>query len=257
MHRVFRSFLSRMKEDYDKQEKVLDSRGKDLEDLMFEVVDLVDQAEKVLKLDSVASFSLSTQLLEKISTIRAKIPTELPEPVKLHCVNEISPPYETTEFSIPNFQQLVEEKRNVTSSENRFILSETMKLLGMKWRVKIYPNGNCGGVNTHIAVFLELLKGEGLPANFEYKIEIKKYGVASQEISRTYVSKFEKLDSWGWNKMAPLPTILDHGFIRPDGSIIMIVSIRPETYCVAVQQKVIELNKLKKKYKLMKQQRNE
>lgn len=53
--------------------------------------------------------------------------------------------------------------------------------------------------------------------------------------------------------MTQLSTIFDRGYIQEDGSIKIIVSIRPETYGTAVQLKQIELNKIKQKYKTMKQ----
>lgn len=48
-NQLFRSFLSLMKNNYEKQETILETLGKDLKVLMSEVIDLANQAEKMLK----------------------------------------------------------------------------------------------------------------------------------------------------------------------------------------------------------------
>ena len=72
-----------------------------------------------------------------------------------------------------------------------------------------------------------------------------------QAISKHYTSVFEPMDSWGWNKMAPLD-VLYKGYIDSNDTVTLMISLRPESYMVYAQQTKREYEILRNKYKKLK-----
>lgn len=143
---------------------------------------------------------------------------------------EITPPFKTYSFEIRKFQHFVDNAKE--NPDFSLICSEQFELFGYDWRLKISPMGVPIGEDSFVTVFLEVLKGPQNPTKFIYKIEIKKFRSTSTppnpEISKTFVSEFKEKDSWGWPKFTLLSRILNEGCLNEDGSIFMIVSIKPD-----------------------------
>lgn len=71
------------------------------------------------------------------------------------CINfesEITPPYESTTFTIKEYKKLV----NCSTAKDT-IYSTELLTNGLVWRLKIYPNGNGVAKGEFISIFLELI----------------------------------------------------------------------------------------------------
>lgn len=71
-------------------------------------------------------------------------------------VSEIVPPYSTSVFTIEDFSRL----RNSADP----VYSPPLFVDGLKWRLKVYPDGNGIVRGNYLSVFLELTSGVTEPA---------------------------------------------------------------------------------------------
>jgi len=57
--------------------------------------------------------------------------------------------------------------------EEAILLSQTIFQDGLKWRIKVYPNGNRSARGTHISVYIEMVDGHRVvQAKYLYRIEL-------------------------------------------------------------------------------------
>lgn len=66
--------------------------------------------------------------------------------------SEISPPYESTIFTIKDYRKLL-----ISTTSKDIIYSNELITNGLVWRLKIYPNGNGVAKGEYISIFLELI----------------------------------------------------------------------------------------------------
>ena len=118
---------------------------------------------------------------------------------------------------------------------------------GLKWRLKVYPNGNGNARGLYLSVFLELLDGVTEPSKYEYKIEMVAYSLSlahchpstavrvlgdksllflffspplqlhlanpSQCVVREFCSDFEVGECWGYNRFFRLDLLESEGYL--------------------------------------------
>ena len=163
--------------------------------------------------------------------------------------NPLIPDYHTIKIIVPRFEEYVEEFSKMKENDPRYLYSQAHYICGNKWRAKIYPNGNSNGLNTHLSLFVELLKGPEMPERFQYKIEIMpaKKGIYPQ--LKSYASEFVQNDSWGWNKVAPLSMIRTPDYIQEDGSLLLYLSIRATSRSQEANDILAQIGKIKEKEK--------
>lgn len=125
-------------------------------------------------------------------------------------VSEIVPSFDTQSFIIKNFTKL--------QQKGDAIYSPPLQINGMRWRLKIYPNGNGSVRKEYISVFLELSSvpiSSGFPetSQYEYRVQMIHQN-SSKFISREFVSDFEVGECWGYNRFFRLDLLAEEGYLN-------------------------------------------
>lgn len=145
--------------------------------------------------------------------------------------SEIVPPYNTSVFAIEDFSRM----RNNADP----IYSPPLVVDGLKWRLKVYPDGNGIVRGNYLSVFLELTSGVSEPAKYEYRVELVYQGPnnasgglsANRNIVREFASEFDAGECWGYNRFFRLDLLASEGYLRPESnSLILRFHVRPPTY---------------------------
>ena len=180
----------------------------------------------------------------------ASIPSSIPSSI----VNPITPPYQSAKIELTGFRNMISQFKqkfacnpNMVEGEGHFIFSKSLHLYGNTWRAKLYPFGHMNGYGTHLSFFIELKKGYGHKSRFSYKVEIVPQKECVKSFYREYISEIEESDCWGWNKFALFDDLLNENYIKPDGSLLFIFSIRPLSYCQAKRDYDEEILKMRRK----------
>ena len=165
-------------------------------------------------------------------------------------IKEIQVPLFVHEFIIiHNYPQLIENQK--TTETPQIIFSNPFYVHGNRFRAKIFPSGNSNAKNTHLSFFLDLIQGSGKPSTYTYKIEILPNEAKNNQnipiISRQYTSDFEVNNSWGWNKILKIDSILNNGYLNENGDLKIKVSLKAESYFQINRDQNFAINQLKKK----------
>lgn len=221
----FNSFVSRI---LAKHEKEIKQKRESLSEAHQQSYQLLLEGERLLKsadakqLDLEKMITKVKEMKERIDELRLPIPDPTPH-------YELMPPYVETVFELPMFRDALEYVHQNPSKP--FLFTDPVEIYGNLWRLKVYPNGNKNGEGTHVSIFLELKRTDNNDGIYVYyKTEIFSTDPAEMPVVREYESKFILDDSWGWNKAISLDRVLNHGFLAPNGSLIVHVKLRPSTY---------------------------
>ena len=250
-HGTFRVLQEHLENQYKQKQLKYKETTYALEKEMDKFQTLLEEGELILTSDDPKIVPAAQNYIQKLKNFSEEVKPQSIEPPLLKWNNELVPPFQTMEVRIDDFKKHVEEFKGMKESDNRFLYSESKTMFGGVWRAKIYPNGNQCAINTHLSVYIELLKGVNPPAEFYYQVEIMPANKHQQAISKHYTSVFEPMDSWGWNKMAPLD-VLYKGYIDSNDTVTLMISLRPESYMVYAQQTKREYEILRNKYKKLK-----
>jgi tripartite motif-containing protein 37 len=233
MHQSFRTIIEHTKTPFERKESEISDRMSELTLIAEASQRCIADAEAALAIedkdDSVAAIMGA---MHDVDCIRDKF-NKLTVSVVLPSIgnDEMVPPFESFEHRIPDFVEHVERFRGLAESECRYIYSKTMRLYDLKWRMKIFPSGNGSGLNTHVSAFVELLDGIKAAISIVYQVEVVSPMIDGRPFIRVYHSKFETLDSWGWNKLIQLQDV--GRFIDENGGVVLRLSVRPENFCEA------------------------
>ena len=231
LHTIFREMLAKVEGNKSKAKQPFEERIHELTDLKNQVITMLNGLEQVLQSDHSGKEKLNI-IQDKVAYFQdqfQKIESS-PIPQSYMVENEILPPYQYAKIEIPDFKKTQERFALLGDNDQRYMFSTHRLISGNKWRVKIYPNGNQTGVNTHLSIYVELLRGYKEKSSYFYRIEIESHHPKKKNIVKEFLSPFELNDSWGWNKVAPLQTIYEPGYLSEDGTLTVLLGIRAETY---------------------------
>ena len=251
----FRILQNHLEEAYIQKQKSYNDISDKLENQMKNIQLTIEEAELLLTNNDQKSAIVGEEFLQKVQrTLDAFEPTVV-DPPSTDWTNELVPPFKKLEFKISNFKQYYTMFKKCKGEEVRYLYSPTVSLYGGVWRAKIYPNGNSNGLHTHLSVYIELIKGIS-SSSFVYRVEIENTKPKNEKVVKQYVSTFEEMDSWGWNKVIPLETLFN-GYVDENGAVSFEISLRPESYLVCAKRSAEELEKVKAKCKKLKQELRE
>ncbi len=134
--------------------------------------------------------------------------------------NSIIPTYETAIFKIDNFE-------NIKSPE--VIYSPELIINGLKWRLKLYPQGNASAKYEYLSIFLELIGKVPEISKYFYILELINFK-GKKNFYQEYSSNFSNGECWGYSKFFKLNHLKNDGFIDNQGRIIIKIHIRPESF---------------------------
>lgn len=251
MFNAFRTLQRHLDESYAEAEGKILEQAEKIEKNQESVRILVDEAEIIMNSNDPKIISNASGLLDRLKSFNPPELIDPPPSISMNWENELIPKFVTIKIDVPDFLSFMERFKDLQEADIRYVYSPEAKMYGAKWRSKIYPNGNSTGLNTHLSVFVELIEGVQGQATFVYQVELL-HPSGKKGISRTYSSVFQELDSWGWNKMAPLSQIIQEGYIFDNGSLSLILSLRPESFYQASKQSKMTYDKLRLKYKQLK-----
>lgn len=138
--------------------------------------------------------------------------------------NEVMPEYNSALFKINPFKEL--------KHRGEEIFSKPLKVWGLTWRLKVYPNGHREDVGNYLSVFVELTEGFDRTTTYQYYIEMlfqcsNKF--PQKNYKREYASDFSDGESWGYKKYYELAKLEENGFLR-ENTVILKFSVRAPTY---------------------------
>ena len=169
----------------------------------------------------------SNNLIQKINDIKSKVKIEqkeldiLPNNIALEINNPLLPKYSCGSFEIKNFLDI---------KINKIIYSNSMRINGLSWKIKVYPKGNESSKGEYISVFLELESGVNESSKYYYVIELVNFQDKAN-FRQEYSSNFINGECWGYSKFYKINKIKEDGFINDsDGKINIKVYIRPESF---------------------------
>jgi hypothetical protein len=233
MHRTFRAVVERVKGPFAECEHEIQTAMDSLLALAGSAQRCISDAETMIKSeDSDATAPALIVIIGDIDQLKGKIDAFEPTAMSVPTVpNELVPSFQFFDMEIPEFASLTQKFLAAKPDDVRFVYSKRFRLYDVKWRMKIYPAGNSNGLNTHLSVFVELLEGVRDKVSIVYQLEMA--GDAGKSFVRSYSSVFELMDSWGWNKLIPLPDVA--AYLTESGSLRLKLGVRPESYIEAVK----------------------
>ena len=134
--------------------------------------------------------------------------------------NSIIPTYETAIFKVDNFE-------NIKSPE--VIYSPELIINGLKWRLKLYPQGNASAKYEYLSIFLELIGKVPEISKYFYILELINFK-GKKNFYQEYSSNFSNGECWGYSKFFKLNHLKNDGFIDNQGKIVIKIHIRPESF---------------------------
>ena len=136
--------------------------------------------------------------------------------------SEVVPPYESGIFVLKNY--------TAEQSITEVVYSDVLNSNGLMWRLKVYPNGNGVAKGNYLSVFLELLKGYGESAKYDYRVEMVNHLDPTLCVIREFASDFETGECWGYNRFFRIDLLKEEGYLSNDDTLIMKFYIRAPTY---------------------------
>ncbi|CDS37296.1 E3 ubiquitin protein ligase TRIM37 [Echinococcus multilocularis] len=140
--------------------------------------------------------------------------------------SELVPPYATGEFVIHGFSRVRQRAEP--------IYSPPLECGALKWRLKVYPNGNGIVRGQYLSVFLEMTAGRREPSKYEYYIQLMHRGPPQDNakcIAREFASDFAVGECWGYNRFIRLDLLGSEGYVSSlDDCLCFNYMVRPQTY---------------------------
>ena len=165
----------------------------------------------------------SPDLIKKLKDLQALDPGHLtPEDTDVEFNSEVVPKYESGFFELRDF--------TAAQSGPEVVYSDVLEYNGLMWRLKVYPNGNGVAKGNYLSVFLELLKGYGESAKYDYRVEMINYLDPSQMVIREFASDFETGECWGYNRFFKISLLKEQGYLSDSDTLAMKFYVRAPTY---------------------------
>lgn len=225
---------------YDMFSRLRESAAAELQVLEDTKVRLETQAQEITDIsEDIRTKTLRSETREMAQLMKLQI-----EPIPNtggNLVSEIVPPYVSVTLRIQNFQEL--------RTCNLKVYSRPLRLDGMVWRLRVYPNGYGEGRGKYLSVFAELTSGNGTAINYQYCIEILHCGKTVHY--RQYVSDFSDGGSWGYTKFYLLSKLEEEGIISDD-TLVLKFGVRAPTYHLKCSQLALHNQKLEGQLKSLK-----
>lgn len=230
LYSSFHDFQKNLDNLYTQDEKKLLEEASCIDTLVDKAEKAVDMASAIITTNDVGVFIGSADIVQKIEEFAKNPPPFVHEHQTFPETNFILPKEVKFDFDLPDFTEILASP----PMERPYIYTPEFKAYGAKWRGKLYPQGNCNGSNTHISMFLEVLRGFDRPFKFNYQVSII-HPSKDVVLERHFVSEFQNLDSWGWNRLALLDTVTKEGFIFPDNKLRIQIKLSPTNYYVLTE----------------------
>jgi hypothetical protein len=144
--------------------------------------------------------------------------------------SDVYPPYDFSTFEIKEYKKYIGSQ---TAFKNAILYSPELITNGLKWRLKVYPNGNGANANSeYISIFLELIEGLIETSKYYYKIELCMPDKPSNHANytREFTSDFQNGECWGYNRFYRIDALERENFIDKNGSVHIKFYVRPQTY---------------------------
>ena len=182
---------SKLLEDYDQLEALLDLAENAR--VKMSMSELINRSNDVVKKCQVA---MSKPMAAFVSC-----------PVAADFVSELVPPYDCATFVLRNFSLCQQRAEPVYSAP--------LRVNGLTWRLKVYPDGNGVVRGAYLSVFLELSAGFPEPSKYEYRVELIHQTAkdSSKNIVREFSSEFEVGECWGYNRFFRLDLLAPEGYL--------------------------------------------
>ncbi|XP_063675113.1 E3 ubiquitin-protein ligase TRIM37-like isoform X3 [Bolinopsis microptera] len=193
-----------------------------LEKILFTVERELKQKSKSELINSVG------HLMDMFSKVHETPMTNFTSaPVPADFVSEIVPQYQSASFVLRNFSMLKRKADPVYSSH--------LNCNGIKWRLKVYPDGNGVARSNYLSVFLELVEGVSETSKYEYKVEMLQHncnGTRSiANVVREFASDFEVGECWGYNRFFRLDQLEEGGYLdTEEDCVVLKFHVRPPTF---------------------------
>ncbi|EAX95688.1 MATH domain containing protein [Trichomonas vaginalis G3] len=252
MYNTYRDFQRNIESISAKNEKKLLEKASAIDSMIDDTEKIVDMASAIVTANDVGVFLSSKELVAKIDSFAKSPPPYLFERQSYPDTNYVCPQSSETEFDFSDFTSMLDQNH----LERGYIYTPEFKAFGARWRGKLYPNGNGNGAGTHISMFLEVLKGFDRPFQFNYQVKII-HPTQDTVLERHFVSEFQNLDSWGWNRLASLNVVKNNGYIFPDNKLRIQIKLSPTTYSVLTEIYLDILERKRAKLADLKMQANE
>lgn len=267
---VLNEMSKRFKDIKDDSEKQLDDYEKVLKKAIIQISEakhkiekeigsiqlIIDERQLFQNSNKTISSSMFQKHLDSFNSIKKSVPdVDFLMKSNPQDKNDLILQFETFSVYIPKFKEKNIQYKNLPPDAIHFFYSQKVKLNGIIWRVKIYPNGNLNGEGTHLSIFLELIRGTGISSTYLYRLRIKSTShLIYPDIQREYSSKFDDTDSWGWNKAASLDQLFNGNYLDKDGGLCIIFQIKAESnYQINLELENVIKRKIEKCKKLKNQ----
>jgi hypothetical protein len=143
--------------------------------------------------------------------------------------NPLHQHFQTRTFTLQQFSKVRKDKGEV--------LFEPFEASYSLWRLKVYPGGFAGaklserhkGIE-YMSVYVERLEGILREGTFFLELSMTSLANPTLEIRKSFQSEFMMCESWGYDRYTRVTNIYDCGFLGPDDTIIISVSVCPVTY---------------------------
>ena len=136
---------------------------------------------------------------------------------------EVFLPYHGDVFVLRNYSS---RKR-----QNEIVFSKPLEVNGIRWRLKIYPNGSSPYKGQYLSIFVEMMRGWSGGGQYSYKVILARGGGSGESIEREYVSDFETSICWGYNRFCKLEDLISQGYLDTQNDQIVIkYMIRPSNH---------------------------
>jgi tripartite motif-containing protein 37 len=91
----------------------------------------------------------------------------------------------------------------------------------IKWRLKVYPNGNGNAKDHYISVFLEMGQNTTVAGakRYEYKVEMINARMPASCVVREFASEFEGGECWGYNRFYRIDLLKKEGYLSEDDGV--------------------------------------
>lgn len=202
---------------------------------------LLQELEQKLQVSSKSELiNKSPELLHAIKQVHRKpMASFVTAPVPADFTSEIVPHYDSSTFVMNNFSNLQQKADPV--------YSPPLIVNGLRWRLKVYPDGNGVVRGNYLSVFLELSAGLPETSKYEYRVEMVHQGSrdTSKNIIREFASDFEVGECWGYNRFFKLDLLASEGFLNTEtNTLILRFQVRPPTFFQKCRDQQWHINQL-------------
>jgi hypothetical protein len=200
----------------------------DLENQTSVVSDLIDEATLLLESEDphecrkIMEFGMRMENeIERWNAVEMR-PIRIPQ-------NELVPLYEPIKLVIPHFTRAVERGRAAQKEDEKVVCSESGKLHGGIWTVKVWPSGVAPHCRECVSVQLELSRGSKQPMECAFKMVIPNPTDRGKAIVRESRVRFREGDCWGWDNALELARSAE---FLVDSALHIKVEVRPVSWKV-------------------------